>query len=79
VDGTIYNDSSDKTQILNNYFTSVFTPITTTILPSMNEPLTLDIHPIQIDTNGVIELSKSLETHKAARPDKIPAFVERNL
>jgi len=38
-----------------------FTPITTEIPLSMNEQLTPDIHPIQIDTNGVIELLKSLE------------------
>ena len=75
VDGTVCNDSFDKAQILNNYFTSVFTLITTKIPPSMSEPLTLDIHPIQIDTNGVIDILKSLETHKAVGPDKIPAYL----
>ena len=29
--------------------------------------------PIQVVTNGVAELLKSLEVHKAAGPDEIPA------
>ena len=39
----------------------------------MDEPLIPDIDPIQVDTNGVVELLKSLEVHKAAGPDEIPA------
>ena len=53
VDGVVYNDSLDKAKILNNCFTSVFTPITTDTPPLMNEPPTPDIEPIQVDTNGV--------------------------
>ena len=39
----------------------------------MDEPLIPDIDPIQVDTNGVVELLKSLEVHKVAGPDEIPA------
>ena len=73
MDGVVYNDSLDKAKILNHYFTSVFTTITTDTLPLMNEPPTADIDPIQVDINGVVELLNSLETHKAAGPDEIPA------
>jgi len=41
----------------------------------MSELLTPDLHPIQIDTNDIIELVKSLETHKDVGPDKIPAYL----
>ena len=66
VDGTVYNDSLDKARILNNYFTSVFTPITMETPPPMSEPVIPDIDPIQIETNGVVELLQSLVAHKAA-------------
>ena len=72
VDGVVYNDSLDKAKILNHYFT-VFTLITMDTPPLMNEPPTADIDPIQVDINGIVELLNSLETHKAAGPDEIPA------
>ena len=69
----LYNDSLDKASILNNYFTSVFTPITMETPPPMSEPVIPDIDSIQIETNGVVELLQSLVAHKAAGPDEIPA------
>jgi len=39
----------------------------------MNGPLIPDIDPTRVDVNGVAELLKSLEVHKAAGPDEIPA------
>ena len=46
----------DKAEILNKYFTSVFTPISldTPPPPAMDEPLIPDIDPNQVDTNGVV-------------------------
>ena len=41
----------------------------------MDGPHFPDITPIQIDPNGVVELLKNLITHKAAGPDKIPAYL----
>ena len=41
----------------------------------MNEPLIPDIDPIQVEANGVVELLKSLEIHKVAGPDEIPAHI----
>jgi len=72
VDGVVYNSSFDKARILNNYFTSVFTPITMETPPPMSEPLVPDIGP---KTNGVVELLKFLEAHKAVGPDEIPAHL----
>ena len=73
VDGAVCNNSSDKAEILNNYFTSVFTPISLDTPPPMDEPLIPDIDPIQVEPNGIVELLKSLEVHKAAELDEIPA------
>ena len=74
MDGTVYNVSLDKAKIRNNYFT-VFTPITMETPPLISEPLIPDIDPIQIETNGVVELLQSLVAHKAAGPDEIPAHL----
>ena len=41
----------------------------------MDDPHFPDITPIQIDPNGLVELLKNLITHKAAGPDKIPAYL----
>ena len=69
VDEVVYNNSLDKAEILNEYFSSVFTPISLDTPPAMDEPLIPDIDPIQVDTNGV----ELLKVHKAAGPDEIPA------
>ena len=39
----------------------------------MDVPFILDIDPIQVVANGVAELLRSLEAHKATGCDKIPA------
>jgi len=46
----------------------VFTSITTETPPLMSEQLVTDIGPIQVETNGAVELLESLEAHKAADP-----------
>ena len=67
--GHVYNDSLGKAKALNDYFTSVFTPVSSAP-PPMDDPLLPDITPIQIDPNGVVELLKNLKTHKAIGPKK---------
>jgi len=73
INDVIINDSLLKVQTLNEYFTSVFTPVTTATPPEMHEQFTPDINPIVVDTNGVSELLQSLDIHKACGPDGIPA------
>ena len=72
--GHVYNDSLGKAKVLDDYFTSVFTPVSSAP-PPMDGPLLSDITPIQIDPNGVVELLKNLKTHKATGPDKIPTYL----
>ena len=72
-DGNIYNDSRTKAQLLNKYFTSVFTPSTSATFPPLNEPPFPDIISLNIDTRGVLTLLQNLQAHKASGPDQIPA------
>ena len=70
--GTTYCDSSAKAKILNEYFTSVFTPSSPTTFTPMNGQHIPDIEPICIDTNGVTELLQKLKP----RPIKLPALMK---
>ena len=73
--GTTHCDSSIKAKILNEYFTSVFTPPSPTTFAPMEGQHIPDIEPIYIDTNGVTELLQKLKPHKATGPDEIPAYL----
>ena len=57
------------------YFTSVFTPVTEEALPMIHEQWKPDINPILVETNGVLELLRTLDVHKACGPDGIPAHL----
>ena len=75
VDNTVINDSSAKAQVLNEYFSSVFTPVSAEDLPEIHEQPKPDINPILVEFNGVLELLKTLDVHKASGPDGIPAHL----
>ena len=65
-------DSCDKANILNNYFSSVFTIECTQSIPFTDKIPYPNIQQIQFNCVDVFQLLASLETHKAPRPDKIP-------
>ena len=65
--GHVYNDSLGKAKVLDDYFTSVFTPVLSAP-PSMDGPLLSDITPIKIDPNGVVELLKKSENPQSYWP-----------
>ena len=65
--------SHTKAQLLNKYFTSVFTPSTSATFPPLNEPLLPDIISLNFDTRGVLTLLQNLQANKASGPDQIPA------
>ena len=69
----VHNDSLTKAQLLNKYFTSVFTSSTAATFPPFNEPPLPDITTLSIDTRGVLTLLQNLQVHKASGPDEIPA------
>ena len=72
-EGNIHNDSLTKAQLLNKYFTSVFTSSTSATFPPLNEPPLPDITTLSIDTRGVLTLLQNLQAHKASGPNEIPA------
>jgi len=54
-------------------FSSAFTPETEKTLPMMNDEPKPDIDLIHVENNGVVEMLRTLDVHKASRPDGIPA------
>ena len=69
----IYNDNHTKAQLLNNYFTSVFTPHSSETPPTISDLPFPAISTISVDANGVLNLLNELDISKAPGPDKIPA------
>ena len=69
----ITNDR-DKTNALNNQFTSVFTSESYPI-PVIDHSLYSSIPPLDIGTNGIIKQLKNLNQNKATGPDELPARV----
>ena len=70
--GQLYSDSTQKADILNKQFQSVFTKDTfhiQTVLHGTKQP---SIQPITITEKGVHKLLSELKTHKASGPDNIP-------
>ena len=62
-------------KLLNNYFTSVFTPHSLESPPvTPNSPFP-DILTVSVDANGVFKLLNELDISKATGPDKIPAHL----
>lgn len=72
-DGTLYNDDTTKAQLLNDYFTSVFTPTSPSPPTPMDDLHIPDITDLSIDVNGVLKLMQEIDASKAAGPDGVPA------
>ena len=72
---TTYTDSLEKANVLNQYFSSVFTiedNIQSTILNHIEIP---DMPPITVHTEGVAKLLSQIKSYKSPGPDSIPAFL----
>ena len=70
--GHTYTDSRAKADVLNNYFSTVFTNEDLTSLPTIDSDPIPDISPLNIDLVGVQKLLEDLDAHKALGPDNIP-------
>ena len=66
-------DSFSKATILNNQFQSVFTDANSTPTVTLEENAFLHMPPINITTDGVLQLLQELDPHKASGPDGIPS------
>ena len=69
----IHDDTTMKTDILNKYFTSVFTQDTAALPLPIQGPPFPDISPIAKNCDGVAQLLTTLGVHKATGPDHIPS------
>jgi len=65
-------DSRAKEDVLNNYFSTVFTNEDLASLPKIDSDPILDISQLIIDPIGVQKLLEDLDPHKAPGPDNIP-------
>jgi len=65
----LYNKDSTKAQLLNNYFTSVYTPNSSSLSPPLNTPSYPEISNLSID----VKLMQKLDASKAPGPDGMPA------
>ena len=73
--GYTITDSTHKANILNDYFSSVFTTEDTQCTLTPDESPYLDIQPISITYADVSQLLTTLDVHKAPGPDKIPSHL----
>ncbi|KAL8587797.1 hypothetical protein ACOMHN_021015 [Nucella lapillus] len=71
-DGLTHSQSSDKTNILNDQFCSVFTTEDMKNIPNLDVTPHQDMPEIEINTKGVEKLLRNLNPKKAAGPDMIP-------
>ena len=78
-EGNIHTNHMEKTEILNNYFASVFSVNPSSPLPTLKESSIPDITPISIDPHGVKCLLDGLDIHKSAGPDNIPTRLLKEL
>jgi len=62
-----------KARLLNNKFTSVYTPNSSSPSPPLNIPSYHKISDLSIDVNGVAKLMQKLDASKAPGPDGMPA------
>ena len=69
--GHTYTDSKAKADVLNNYFSTVFTNEDLTSLPTIDSDPIPDISPLNIDPVGVQKLLECLDAHKALDTDNI--------
>jgi len=72
-DNQTITDSFCKATILNNQFQSVFTDANSTPTVTLKENAFPHIPPINITTDGVLQLLQELDPHKASGPDGIPS------
>ena len=74
----ILTEPKDKTNLLNNQFSSVFsTPDREPIQPTASN--TPEIDPIIISRAGVLKLLIGIKEHKATGPDGIPGILLKTM
>ena len=76
--GNLQSSPSIKAQILNDQFSSVFSPPIEKDISMIDEP-SPPADPITIETEGVLKLMKDINPNKSTGPDGIPPFILKEL
>jgi len=76
--GKTFTTPKDKAEILNNYFSSVYSSEDISTIPILESNFP-NISPIIIHNEGIINLLSNLKEHKAKGPDKIPTILLKRL
>ena len=76
---TTYTDSSQRANVLNQYFSSIFT-VDDNMQPLITNDLEIpDIPPFTVHVEGVAKLLSDIKPHKSSGPDGIPAFLLKEI
>ena len=75
VGGIQYSNPKEKTIVLNNYFTSVFTNKELSSIPTLHSRNIPTMPLISLSTAGIESLHFNLDTMKASGPDHVPPYV----
>ena len=71
--GQSYTDSTNKANLFNSHFSSVFTKEDTSYVPELSNISSLpDIPSLYINTEGVTNLLLGIDPYKSTGPDNIP-------
>ena len=77
--GKVITDSKTKANLMNDYFTSIFTENEDTNIPNKGPSPHPTMPKFEITHNGVYKLISNLKTKKATGPDNIPAILLKNV
>jgi len=69
----------DKAEILNDYFSSVYTSEDVSTIPTLDGINYPNISPVVIHNEGITNLLSNLKEHKARGPDEIPTILLKRL
>ena len=78
-DEKTFTTPKDKAEILNNYFSSVYTSEDVSTIPTLDYVNFPNISPVIIHNEGIINLLSNLKEHKAKGPDEIPTILLKRL
>ena len=79
VGSTTYTDSTERANVLNQYFSSIFT-VDDNMQPLITNDLEIpDIPPFTVHVEGVAKLLSDIKPHKSSGPDGILAFLLKEI
>ena len=77
--GILTDDAHAKSKILNDQFSSAYSPPTVTDVVFVDPPCDTPSPDIVVTVNGVLKLLNELQAHKATGPDGIPPRILKEL